>query len=358
VLTRAGRLAPFSLEGLPRVPRAAVRNTRAVARALAPLPRELVVSLERLGTIALRSSWVSFVVPSESSGVSFTLEVRGDRGRLTVEPSLAVRLVAGLLGGPSVAVRTLGRAERGTLAAVIAAFLHAAGARGAVRVSLEDTGPIDATDALAIELLVAGADFSGSARLDLPGRLLSSLGSGQLSVDPRLLSPLVTVELGRTTIDGAAFAAAEAGDAVVFEGSSPALADAAWPVQIRLGASWCPGELHPDGTLRRHGPLARNESETTMSSDDANITAPVPALSLSDEASRALASAPVEIVAEIGRLTVRGDELAGLIDGGVLALGPRRPAQVVLRVGGRVWANGELVAVDDELAVRITALVR
>jgi flagellar motor switch/type III secretory pathway protein FliN len=31
---------------------------------------------------------------------------------------------------------------------------------------------------------------------------------------------------------------------------------------------------------------------------------------------------------------------------------------VVLRVGGRAWAEGELVAIDDELAVRITALVR
>jgi flagellar motor switch/type III secretory pathway protein FliN len=31
---------------------------------------------------------------------------------------------------------------------------------------------------------------------------------------------------------------------------------------------------------------------------------------------------------------------------------------VVLRVGGRVWAHGELVALEDELGVRITELVK
>jgi flagellar motor switch protein FliN/FliY len=124
-----------------------------------------------------------------------------------------------------------------------------------------------------------------------------------------------------------------------------------------MGACSFPAQLDPAGTLQRRGPLS-NESETRMSSEDANITAPVPAAPLSDDASRVLASAPVEIVAELGRLTVRGDELAGLVDGGVLALGPRRPAQVVLRVGGRVWAHGELVAIDDELGVRITELVK
>jgi len=70
-----------------------------------------------------------------------------------------------------------------------------------------------------------------------------------------------------------------------------------------------------------------------------------------------VAGAPVEIVAELGRLTVRGDELAGLLEGCVLSLGPRRPAAVRLCVGGRLWALGELVAIDDELGVRITELV-
>jgi len=69
-----------------------------------------------------------------------------------------------------------------------------------------------------------------------------------------------------------------------------------------------------------------------------------------------LAEAQVEIVAELGRIVVRGDELLGLTRGGILALGPRRPDVVSLRVGGREWARGELVTIEDQLGVRITEL--
>jgi flagellar motor switch/type III secretory pathway protein FliN len=71
---------------------------------------------------------------------------------------------------------------------------------------------------------------------------------------------------------------------------------------------------------------------------------------------KVLATAPVEVVAEIGRLTLRGDELAGLMTGGVLSLGPRRADAIQLRVGGQLWAVGELVSVGDELGVRILRL--
>ena len=76
----------------------------------------------------------------------------------------------------------------------------------------------------------------------------------------------------------------------------------------------------------------------------------------SSEVAQVLASAPVEVVAEIGRFTLRGDELAGLMKGGVLSLGPRRTEAIELRVGGQLWAVGELVSVGDELGVRILRL--
>jgi type III secretion system YscQ/HrcQ family protein len=346
---------PFSLEGLPRLPRAAVRTTRALSRSRAHLPVEVAVSPGRLGSLTLRAERVSFVLPPDDGGVSFTLHVRGERARLTVELWLALRLVAAVLGlPPPVALRPLGRAERGVLAAAIAGVLETSGAR-TFRLALEDAGPIDATDALAIDVRVRHADWSGLARLELPAHLLP-LTTGALAVDPRALAPVLTVELARTTLAGAALVSAEVGDTLVFDGVAPTGA-ATWPVRVGLGASSFPAQLEPDGTLQRRGPL-RNESEMRMSPEDANITAPVPTQPLSEEASRVLAGAPVEIVAELGRLTVRGDELAGLIDGGVLALGPRRPAQVTLRVGGRTWAHGELVAIDDELGVRITELVK
>jgi type III secretion system YscQ/HrcQ family protein len=353
---RSRRVTAFSLEGLPRLPRVSLPATRALARTRSGLPEEIAVPIKRLGLVAVQASRLHFAGLEEAPGISFSLEVQGQRGRLSVELSLALRLVSAVLGlPPPLTVRALGRAERGTLAAVVAAFLEAVRAPG-IRVALEDGGPPE-PPAVALELRVTASHLSGMARLDLPAALLAALPARPLLADPRLLNPLMVVELGRTTLEAAVYAAAEVGDAVVFEGTSPVLPDAPWPVQIRFGAS-CAGQLHPDGALRRQGPLVRQESETTMSSDDANITAPMPTMPLSEDAARALATAPVEIVAEVGRLTVRGDELVGLIAGWVLALGPRRPAQVVLRVGGRVWANGELVAIDDELAVRITALVK
>jgi type III secretion system YscQ/HrcQ family protein len=348
----------FSLEGLPRLPRRAPALTRVLARGRAGLPAELAVTLKGLGLVTVSCGWLDFA-GAESAGPSFALEVRGHRGRLVVEPALALRLVSAVLGQPPpLTIRPLGRAERGVLAAVIATFLQTA-SLDSVRVGLEDTGPAARPDTLVVQLRVRTGRGSGLAILELSAPLVAALPVGPMRADARDLAPQVTVELARTTLPATAFATAEAGDRLVFEGTSPAPSDGPWPVRIHFGAS-CAGELFPDGSLRRRGPIgpAESESRRAMSADDANITAPVPKLPLSDEAARVLAAAPVEIVAEVGRLTVRGDELVGLVEGGVLALGPRRPAEVVLRVGGRPWAHGELVAVDDELAVRITALVK
>lgn len=79
------------------------------------------------------------------------------------------------------------------------------------------------------------------------------------------------------------------------------------------------------------------------------------------DAGAVLAEAPVEVVAELGRVTLRGDEVLGLAPGTVLSFPggvPQAPPTVRLRVGGEIWADGELVDVDGELAVRVTALRR
>ena len=347
-LMHPGRARPFSLEGLPRLPRTAARSTRLLARAL---PAELAADLKRVGGIRVRVVRMAFAVPPDDGQLSFALQIGGQPARLTVEPLLALRLVSAVLGLPApLALRPLGRSERGVLAALIVSFAEAARADRSVRVSLDDTGPLQAADAVALELQVQLAAHAGAARLDLPAALLPAAARPR-PIDPLLFAATASVELARTTLTGAERASAAAGDTVVFE-ARPLPAAEPWPVRVRMGACSFPAQLHPDGSLRRHGPL--DESETPMSSED--TTAPI--RPLSDDAARALAAAPLEIVAEIGRLTLRADELAGLIDGGVLALGPRRPAQVVLRVGGRAWAHGELVALDDELGVRITEVIK
>ena len=60
-------------------------------------------------------------------------------------------------------------------------------------------------------------------------------------------------------------------------------------------------------------------------------------------------------MAEVGRVTLRGDEVLALQPGSVLSLGHHGKV-VNLVVGGRSWARGELVNVDGELGVRIIEL--
>jgi flagellar motor switch/type III secretory pathway protein FliN len=74
-------------------------------------------------------------------------------------------------------------------------------------------------------------------------------------------------------------------------------------------------------------------------------------------ATAALAAAPIEVTAELARLTLRGEELLGLAPGVVLTVGAERVRAVVLRAGGEIWAEGELVDVEGELGVRVTRLL-
>ena len=73
------------------------------------------------------------------------------------------------------------------------------------------------------------------------------------------------------------------------------------------------------------------------------------------DATTVLAAASIEVVAELGRVSLRGDELLGLAPGAVLAMGMGRTG-ISLRVSGEVWAEGEIVDIDGELGVRVTRL--
>jgi len=71
-----------------------------------------------------------------------------------------------------------------------------------------------------------------------------------------------------------------------------------------------------------------------------------------------LAAAPIEIVAELARVTLAAEEVSALKAGAVLALPPRSEARIELKIGDRSWAQGELVDLDGQLAVRLTRLTQ
>jgi type III secretion system YscQ/HrcQ family protein len=166
-------------------------------------------------------------------------------------------------------------------------------------------------------------------------------------------------------------AAVEPGDAIVFDGE-PALPVAlnGREVRIRVGQLAGRGELREDGTVLLLEALRAVVRAACPGHSDADQMLEEARLDTRNEAERPtereastqtvdvatlLADVPVEIVAELGRVCLRGDEIAALAPGAVLRLGRVGSAPVALRVGERLWAEGELVSVDGELGVRVTA---
>ncbi len=97
-----------------------------------------------------------------------------------------------------------------------------------------------------------------------------------------------------------------------------------------------------------------------MMSDGAGGTggmlAPETAARPADGTLEALSGLCLPVSVRIGRATLRLEEILSLRAGSVVTLEQQLDEPVELLVGGQVVAEGELVAIDDELAVRITRL--
>lgn len=66
---------------------------------------------------------------------------------------------------------------------------------------------------------------------------------------------------------------------------------------------------------------------------------------------------PIELVVELGRTKVTVRDLAALGRDDVIELDRSASQPLDILVGGRVFARGELVVVDDRVALRITEIV-
>lgn len=65
---------------------------------------------------------------------------------------------------------------------------------------------------------------------------------------------------------------------------------------------------------------------------------------------------PIELVVELGRTRLTVKELAALGRDDVIELDRAASQPLDILVGGRVFARGEIVVVDDRVGLRITAL--
>ncbi len=373
---------PLALERLPRV--SGVRGLRLTPPWAWAGARERVIvcDLARVGQLQL--GWAGFERGDEPSGQSTDpadragcerfrlLDGAGRAGIVAVDRWLALAVVAATVGlAPPIALRRLGPVERGVLGGHLAALL----ARWETSIAIdlqEHWSAADSKSLIGVRLRAEVAGVAGTVRLHAPAEWLS-LGPapprprwGESRSAAERLYTVAAAELAITTLRFSELAAAGVGDAVVFDGHRW-LAAADRAVALRIGDHAAPARANSAGDVVLAGRFQAAERRLRAAGDPrAPATVVRMTGAMSDDGDRAsgeganadvLAAAPIEIVAELGRIVLRGDEVLGLAEGSVLSFG-RSGTTVELAVGGRTWARGELVNVDGELGVRITELVR
>ena len=351
-------VAPFDLGRCPSVRAADAEATRVALRVLSMLPPRWRVDLPPLDSVTVTMAGPDFEIrPSDSPDPTDSIVLpiaRGTEvGRLTLASSFAARLIDTALGarGTFSSARALGPAERGVLVALVAPLFDIIGWSLGLGPAPPRTG-VRARLALRIE----GAFGSGVLGLDLSAS--ASASGDHWRARAGALPVVARVEIARTEIDAASLVGLAPGDALVFDGrpGSDFLADGAlepWQARLAIGAYVAPLQIDPDGGLEMAGDFQMTGTpiERTVAIDREgamDVSGPT------EKATSALAAAPIEVVAELARITLRGDEVLGLQPGVVLTVAVDRRQAIALRIGGEIWAEGELVDVDGQLGVRVT----
>jgi flagellar motor switch/type III secretory pathway protein FliN len=367
-------VVPIGPHDLPRVSARDAAVLTSAARLLAGLPRRVETALGDFGTVGLSWEAVDALGPESAGDVVFGISRAIGAGRLVIDAALAHRAVAVALGGEArwgASLARLGLGERGVVAGIIASLLHTLGAPFSVSLMAPAVAGVAAEGGVAIALAVTFADAAGWARLEVPSawlaaavpRAVSATELGELDVEVR-------VELARTWLAAGEVAGVVPGDAIVFDGE-PRLAlgaGVARSVRVVIGAHAARARLAEDGSVTLEDAFRpasassvagsmfvdeRVSEEVSMKGQNGEGMLDGPQDAKAD-ATAVLAVAPIEVVAELGRFTLRGEEVVGLGPGAVLTFGRVGASLVALRVGGEVWAEGELVDVDGELGVRVT----
>jgi type III secretion system YscQ/HrcQ family protein len=362
---RVKKVRSFPFHELPRLARAQVDAGRVLAAHLPLEPgvdwadacRALCgpVEIDVVETYALPAREFG----AQASGTCVKLSAAGGRWALIViDPRLAPRLARRALGtdeDPELpAARPLSVAEEGALEFLVAALVdsHPVRVDGVIRgdaaVALLGTSVGEAW-LLGVNAQLTTPVGGGWARVLCPESLRLAVpaprrASALYERRDRLADALcvLAVEVGRTALARADLAGLERGDVVLFDRIG--VRDArGGPVSLRLG---------------RGGFRARLDGEALTIEEPflLNLGAPMMENETPKDADQLLRELPVEVVCELGRVTMTGRELLELRPGAVLPVGRPLSGPVDLTVGGRVVARGELVDVEGEIGVRITQL--
>jgi type III secretion system YscQ/HrcQ family protein len=338
----------FDITSLPHVACADFATARRMARRFGDTPRHLNLTVAPFGRLSLTFTYLGPSVPPAQTMTVWNLRRGHESGWLSVENIGGLRIVAALLGIASPRInRPLRGTEVGMLAAAISAVCRVA-VPGTL-LSLARPSEWGGAGLARLCLHLDSPAFRHEVFLDLPPRAVPPFLPDQLpaAMVRRCLQVPLRFELARTTIPAGEWAQARAGDAVIF-GPHPGESSLDQiPAQLICGAFAALVRIGRNKTaciVRLFTPLAPLERKS-MSDDTAR-----------NHAEAVIAGAPIEVVAECGRIVLPADELMSLRPGAVLPLGSPASNTIQLRVGGRLWADGELVNVEGQLGVRLTSL--
>lgn len=357
-----GAGGPFDLEKLPRVSGATVELIREISlrRHFLSRPREIMVSPFGRVSIHCVDTGAPLVGQTDREVWGVVRAYGSERpGTLVCDRMTALRITYPSLGLPTPRVaRPLGTTERGVAAAMMAGVVR----RISNDFSLSIYPPGRPRGDLARITLALDIDrFREYAHLHVPPHWLPLDRPASLPAEAarRGLQIPLQIELGRTHLALRDWYGAEPGDAVLFEGIPFPTDVAASSVAVRCGSYVAAGELALDQGVVIRSPFEYRAPRRRHVSPSHERTSPPMPTTADDRSSRfeALLAAPIEVVAEIGRVAVSAEEVLALAPGAVLPIGWLRSDSISLRIDDRTWARGELVDVDGQLGVRVTEIV-
>jgi type III secretion protein Q len=245
---------------------------------------------------------------------------------LEIDPSLGAGLVDRLAGGAGEAppAREATPVERATLELLsLLALAGAAREEGAARLAPRlAPAPGRPAAPLSVEVVVSAGAVRGSCRLLVPEAAVRAVGArGELTAKVAAWPVTGSLCSGFAALPPGAADLLEPGDVVVLDEPPGARAFLFLP-GLALRGQVLEGQFHVED------------------------------LAVTDQA----AALPLTLTVEVARVTLPLGALAGLEPGAALPLHAPRDARVVLRLGERAVARGQLVEIEGALGVRIDEL--
>lgn len=241
---------------------------------------------------------------------------------------------------------------------------------GHCEVSASDLAALGPGDVVLLERLSARFDRGEEGDVEL------HVGKGDAghwearirAEDGSLVAELVALHLGPRTAPRSIAEAAEAEDGEALEARAAEEAEEGASDEGFEGGDSDSAEGESDESFEDDSAPAEDEGSGEEDGDsagdesDSGFDAPHEEDDVSADAEQSagnaelLADVPLHVTVEVGRTAMSAEEVVALRPGQVIALGRAPGTQVDLSVNGKLVAQGELVEVEGQFGVRVTAL--